>query len=98
MAKLFYFDGDEVKTKEVTPKNPEEGFTLKELYAMLDCDLIEIFHINDEEMFVCDEEFRLKEGWQERWNAPANQYVTNTCHRYFNLCGNVLICKLEDVK
>lgn len=44
---------------EVTPINPKEGFQLHELYAMLECDIVEIIEIEDGRIMICDENSKL---------------------------------------
>lgn len=98
MATLYYFDSDVLKEKEVTPENPKKGFQLKELYSMLNCDLVEIGHITETDIFVCDEEFRLKEGWEKRRNTMANMHTILLSGLNWDLAGNILICKDSEVK
>lgn len=45
---------------EVTPIEPSKGFQLKELYAMLQCDMVEVVELQDGRLMVIDEESKLK--------------------------------------
>lgn len=58
MATLIKVDGSQ---KDVFPADKENGFTLKELYGLLECEMIEIATIfQDGKMLVVDEEGLLK--------------------------------------
>lgn len=58
MATLIKVDGSQ---KDVFPENKENGFTLKELYGLLECEMIEIATtFQDGKMLVVDEEGLLK--------------------------------------
>jgi hypothetical protein len=50
--------------EEVQPQNPAEGFRLAELYALLDCQLVEVVHCHSREasgkILIIDEEGKLK--------------------------------------
>lgn len=49
---------DNEPVREVQPKNGED-FTLKELYALLDCQYIEVINLPDGRIMVVDEEGKL---------------------------------------
>ncbi len=55
-AYLIEENGD---THEVTPQNPKAGFQLKELYAMLECDMVELLNLSDGRIMICNEESKL---------------------------------------
>lgn len=58
MATLLKLDGSQT---EVYPADKENGFTLEELYGMLECDMIEIAcTFSDGKMLIVDEEGLLK--------------------------------------
>jgi len=44
---------------EVTPKDLQNGFQLKELYAMLECDIIEVVELANGNIMICNEESKL---------------------------------------
>lgn len=44
---------------EVTPMNPELGFKLNELYAMLECDIVEVLELHNGNIMICNEESKL---------------------------------------
>lgn len=43
----------------VTPKEPTKGFQLDELYAMLECECIEVIKLADGRIMICNEESKL---------------------------------------
>ena len=52
MAKLLTTAGE---TKEVQPASVKRGFTLKELYSLIGCDLVEVVGPNKKgEIMICD--------------------------------------------
>lgn len=55
-AYLIEENGD---INEVTPINPEKGFELKELYSMLECELIEVIPLANGNIMICNEESKL---------------------------------------
>lgn len=58
MATLIKVDGSQ---KDVFPANKENGFTLEELYGLLECEMIEIATtFQDGKMLLVDEEGLLK--------------------------------------
>lgn len=88
MAILFKTDGTSL---EVEPDNGKD-FGLKELYTILDCELIEIVYLPDKIMLVVDEEGKLQ-------NKPVNLQVTvlaNISDDY--IVGNALLCKHKQLK
>jgi hypothetical protein len=44
---------------EITPVNLTEGFQLKELYAMLECEIVEVIPLADGRIMICNEESKL---------------------------------------
>jgi len=55
---------------EITPIDPAKGFQLKELYAMLQCDMVEVVELHDGRLMIIDEESKLKD------NPTINQKAT----------------------
>ena len=44
---------------EVTPKDLKNGFQLKELYLMLECDIVEVIPLANGNIMICNEESKL---------------------------------------
>ena len=44
---------------EVTPKDFNNGFQLKELYLMLECDVVEVIPLANGNIMICNEESKL---------------------------------------
>jgi hypothetical protein len=57
MATLIEWNGKET---EVHPKNAAQGFTLPELYKLIDCELVEITSLADGRLMVMDEMGRIR--------------------------------------
>ena len=95
MAKLYKYDGSVI---DVEPKNKKKGFELQELYDLIGCDLIQPVVYAPGKIFICDEEFRLREGWQEKRNKRVNDLIINETGNDWDLCGNVIICNPKEFK
>lgn len=93
MAKLYKLNGEVL---DIEPKNPKKGFQLQELYDLIGCDLIQPIEFSKEEMFICDEEGWLKPDAQR--NEKVNEYITNICGDDWDVAGNVVICKINELK
>ena len=93
MAKLIKIDGT---IEEVTPKNKRKGFTLQELYDLIGCELIEPIEYTKGKFFICDEEFRLKDGWEQRRNKTANDMIIAETGDDWDLAGNIVICSKKE--
>lgn len=91
MAKLYKVDGT---IQEIEPKDKKEGFQLKELYDLIGCDLVERVCFSDKECALVDEEGWLKPNPIR--NEKANKYITDICGNDWDICGNVVICNIED--
>jgi len=44
---------------EVTPKDSKNGFQLKELYSMLECEIVEVIPLANGNIMICNEESKL---------------------------------------
>ena len=93
MAKLYKHDGT---VKDVEPKNKKEGFGLQELYDLIECEMIQPVVYAPGKVFICDEEFRLREDWEEKRNKTANDLIINETGDNWDLCGNVIICDTKE--
>lgn len=97
MAKLYKVDGT---VEIVKPKDGRTGFTCKELYALIGdgCEMIESVNYRKGYYFICDEEFRLREGWQEKRNKKVNDMIIRETGYNWDLAGNVVICSEREFK
>lgn len=94
MAKLIKPDGIE---QLVEPRNGKE-FQLDELYALIECDTVQLVHLADGSAMFCDEEAKLKKVW-----PAVNEKATRLLAAAGGLpgdvvLGNVLVCTLDDAK
>jgi hypothetical protein len=98
-AKLIKTTGE---TIEVTPENGTD-FKLAQLYALLDCETIEVIYLkhdtsDDDLIMIGDEEGRLVDDpelnaeatkiYRESWNVGAP----------YDIVGNVILCKSKMLK
>lgn len=95
MAKLYKVDGT---VEDVQPKNKRKGFGLKELYLLIGdgCELIQPVVYAKGKVFICDEEFRCREGWENKRNKKVNELIIEETGANWDLCGNVIICSTRE--
>ena len=101
MATLITPDGQRT---QVAPANADEGFTLDELYALLDCQMVQIVSLSlskstaPSTLLVCDEEGKLA---GKPHNEHADQQAFAQGATWFGvhdwLVGNVLFCAQGEV-
>ena len=94
MATLMKIDGTKI---EVFPKNKRNGFTLKEVYEIICCSMVEIVGtMNDGRLMFVDEEGKLKKGW----GALINPQATELYRVFFGvrdvIVGNALLVTDEE--
>lgn len=63
-------------THEVSPKDPEAGFTLEELYPLLSCTTIEVVSLPDGQMMIIDEEGKWAQKPRNERATQAAQFVS----------------------
>ena len=86
MAILIKTDGSE---KEVYPKGKKNGFTLKEVYDLIECSMVEIAcRFSDGKMMLVDEE-----GWFSQKPVVNTKATLLMGH---NIVGNALIVTEEE--
>lgn len=89
MATLIKIDGT---LEEVFPKDPKRGFTLQELYSLLNCDWVESCgYVKDEggwRSLVVDEEGKLN---CKRVNEKATQIYQNTYNTEDYIVGDAIL-------
>lgn len=99
MATLYRADGTQ---EEVSPRNPREGFTLEELYRMLDCSLVEVAYPQEgysdptflkpkNQIMIVDEEFLYNK-------EPFFNAVASKLYGYSPVHGAALVCNLREFK
>jgi hypothetical protein len=82
----------------VVPKNKRNGFTLDELYKLIECETVQMIYLDDKRTMWMDEESKLKAV-----PPPVNILATQYLHRAGGalddfILGNVLICEKSEVK
>lgn len=93
MAKLLTTAGE---TKEVQPSNAKRGFTLKELYSLIGCDLVEVVGPNKNgEIMICDEEGKINGS---ECNQLATDWYWENHGPWDIIKGNAVICKNSEFK
>lgn len=93
MATLLKHDG------EISLVKPENGtdFKLQELYALLDVDLIQVIHLEEGIIMVCDDEGKLK-GEASPLNMTATWEYQKCYGPLDEIHGNALVCRDEEVQ
>lgn len=102
MAILLLADGTE---RKVQPHNGIH-FKLHELYELLDVQMIEIVHLWDGRIMVCDEGARLVSEEYQVTNETASRLfqkgrrfgACEILNHYDEIIGNVLVCKDSEVR
>lgn len=90
---LLNLDGTQ---QEVKPKNGTD-FTLKELYTLLDCEMIQVFPANQKGMIlIMDEEGKFK--WSAQVNHQATKLAQDNLLPGDVVVGKVLYCSEEMFK
>ena len=98
-AKLFKADGSML---DISPANRQKGFTLEELRAWLECDMIEVIYLRSKTkpsdmIFIGDEEARLVDEPIENPRA-TNIYRSCWGPRVSNIVGNIIMCPSKWLK
>ena len=94
MAQMLKFDGS---SEMVTPSDTKSGFQLDELYALLECEIVETVYLEDGTIMVIDEEGKFRADALARRNERA----TRLLHRAGGIAwdfitGHALICSEEE--
>lgn len=90
MAILIAENGDKT---EVHPAKPRDGFSLEEMYRLLDCDTVEMRYMDDGRILMMDEDGKSK-------NRPANREATIIAFPRGGdlVVGAVLLCEASEIK
>lgn len=87
MAQLIHVNGT---SETVNPADEVRGFTLREMYDLLDCELIQIVYVDNGNILVVDEEGKLKQ-------RPVNYEASTHCD-FDMIVGPALLCSPGEVK
>ena len=89
MATLIKVDG--TKT-EVFPENKRKGFTLAEVYNLMNCRLVELVGpLDDGRSMLVDEEGKLKAEWMSRINSEATHLFRTRYGAHDVIVGDALL-------
>lgn len=86
MGILYKTNGDAIP---MTPADPERGFTLKELYAAIDTDMVETLNLPDGRVLIMDEDGKIK---NKQPNELATAVARQLIHVADYIVGDVVIC------
>lgn len=79
----------------VVPEDPKSGFSLDELYRLIDCETIEVVTLKDGRVMVMDEDGRAK---RLPVNVPATKlYMEAGGLTGWAVVGNVVICEKGEI-
>jgi hypothetical protein len=94
LIKVKEGDSNSQEPKEIKPENGK-NFKLKELYDMLDCNMIEVVNLTSCQIMIIDEEGKINDS---PYNDMATYYFrkANPENRDF-IVGNALVCSSDDL-
>lgn len=93
-AKLLKVSGE---VMEIEPKNGTD-FKLDELYEHLNCSLIEVIYLNQDEIMVVYEEGKLTSNNVINVNATMLAQENQAITSWDYIVGDAIVCKTEMVK
>lgn len=98
MARFIPFEGI---ARDMQPKDPVNGFTCRELYAILDCQIVETFPITVGEfagkVMILDEEGKCRADCSLRANHDATVILRQQgCIPGDWVTGNVILCNEQE--
>ena len=94
-AKLLMTDG---MTMDVEPLNGET-FSLRELYKLLDCELIEIVHLHgSDDLLVIDEEGKFAQCPEFNRSATEIARKHRAIVQYDYIVGKALLCNSDMIE
>ena len=91
MATLYKVTGE---SEIVQPKNTKD-FQLEELYALLQCEMIEVIYLNHGEIMIINEEGKLHPN---SINAEATRIFQTATFNPDVIVGNALVCLSKQLK
>ena len=92
MATLIKVDGTLIS---IDPANKEAGFTLDELYSLVECEMIEAVYLSDGTIMAIDEEGKLTDP-PKPVNRAATALTRDVLRANDLIVGNALICTKEE--
>lgn len=94
MATLVRYTGEQ---DEVLPADKTEGFSLAEIYVLLNCDTIQTIMLRDGRIMLIDENAKFKRGAEQRYNDIATVYLADAGGIPGDwITGHALICNNEE--
>jgi hypothetical protein len=94
MAILYKHDGSMIT---VTPENDATGFTLDELHALIDADILDFRPWDRDRVMVCDDVGLLQNEPKINLAASLLWWALGGDERY-PLAGNILVAKRSEVR
>lgn len=93
-AKLLKASGEVV---EIEPKNGKD-FKLDELYKHLNCSLVEVINLNQDDIMVVDEEGKLKSNNVVNVNATVLAQKNQAIIFWDYIAGNAIVCNRKMIR
>lgn len=93
-AKLLKVSGE---VMEIEPKNGTD-FKLDELYKHLQCSLVEVINLNQDDIMVVDEEGKLKSNNVVNVNATTLAQKNQAIVFWDYVVGNAIVCNRKMVR
>ena len=93
-AKLLKASGD---VMEIEPKNGTD-FKLDELYKHLQCSLVEVININQDDIMVVDDEGKLKANNVINVNATMLAQENQAITSWDYIAGDAIVCNRKMVR
>jgi hypothetical protein len=96
MATLYKADGTQ---ETVAPKNGAD-FQLGELYAMLECDTIEVISLRDKDrsIMIMDEDGKMRQDWVLNQRATTLAMQNWAIFDGDVIAGHALVCKDSELQ
>ena len=91
MAILYKVNGEKI---EVSPQDGKK-FTLAELYAMLDCNTVEVVFLRDGKIMIVDKDGKLTGRQANPW-ATRIFHTSKRMNIYDYIAGPALVCQLSE--
>lgn len=93
-AKLLKASGE---VMEIEPKNGTD-FKLDELYEHLNCSLVEVINLNQDDIMVVDDEGKLKSNNVVNVNATTLAQKNQAIVFWDYIVGNAIVCNRQMIR
>ena len=93
-ARLLKFSGD---VMEIEPKNGTD-FKLDELYKHLQCSLVEVINLNQDDIMVVDDEGKLKANNVINVNATMLAQENQAITSWDYIAGDAIVCNRKMIR